>query len=169
MQGKPEVSELLQKLCSWAVITMLDFHPRKESMPTTLVYKVAEEGSYQVKADPADAGTLDELLEATRSRLALVGGDRTVEGYALIVDSLAEVSGVPGDHHLAGGGELPADRPTISVFLGDREHEQGVLVVQAYKERLIRGGAQPLGAPLIIEGPASLLHGGPTAHGLDGC
>ena len=43
------------------------------------------------------------------------------------------------------------------VFLGDRGHEQGVLVVQEYKERIIRGGAQPFGAPLIIEGPASLL------------
>lgn len=40
---KPEVSELLQKLCSWAVVSMLNFHPRKEGMPPTLVFKTEED------------------------------------------------------------------------------------------------------------------------------
>ena len=83
MQEKPQVSELLQKLCSWAVITMLDFHPRRASMPTTLVYKVAGNSSYQVEADSADAGTLEELLEMTRSQLVRIGEDAAVEGRDL--------------------------------------------------------------------------------------
>lgn len=157
MQEKPQVSELLQKLCSWAVITMLDFHPRRASMPITLVYKVAGNSSYQVEADSADAGTLEELLEMTRSQLVRIGEDAAVEGYALIVDSLAGVTGLPDKRPSAESGEASSGRPTIFVFLGDRGHEQGVLVVQEYKERIIRGGAQPFGAPLIIEGPASLL------------
>lgn len=155
---KPEVSELLQKLCSWAVVSMLNFHPRKEGMPPTLVFKTEENSSYQVQADPHGHATLDEIFRTAREQLERIGETETVQGYALIVDSFEDVEGLPTICPVDENGETyPDDQPTIFVYLGERDNEQGVFVVQAYKGRPIRGGATPVDAPLIRCGPASML------------
>jgi hypothetical protein len=156
--GKPEVSEMLQKLCSWAVISMLNFHPRKEGMPPTLVYKTEENSSYQVQNDPREHGTMEDIMSAAHDQLARIAEEETLQAYALIVDSLEDVSDIPTRRSIDGKGEVfPEDQPTIFVYLGEKATEQGVFVVQAYRGRIVRGGAIPLDAPLILEGPTSLI------------
>ena len=153
---KPKVSEQLQKLCSWAVITILDMHPRKGGMSPTLVYKRAEEGSYRVEVDSGFRESLAAVLQSAR---LFLGSDERIEAYALMVDSEGEVSGLPELRPSDDEGKpYPSEQPTLFVYLGERGSDEGVLVVQCYTKRPIRGGAAPLGAPLIMHGPDSLLY-----------
>ncbi|MGN0034188.1 MAG: hypothetical protein ACI364_00455 [Coriobacteriales bacterium] len=155
---KPVVSDQLAKLCSWSVVSMLNFHPRREAMPPTLVYAIEERSSYQVKADLGGHQTLSEIFADARRQLAMVAETETPRAYALIVDSAEEVVGLPPLRSFdAAGTCFPESQPTIFVFLGEREQEAGVFVVQAVKQRVIRGGATTMGAPLILPGPDSLL------------
>jgi hypothetical protein len=160
---KPDVSDQLAKLCSWAVISMLNFHPRKEAMPPVLVYKTEENSSYQVQADLGIHDTLDELLSAAGVELERVGAEETVCAYALLVDSVEDVEGLPALRSFDDAGNpYPPEMPTLFVYMGERETQGGVLVVQAFKARVIRGGATPVDAPLILSGPDSLLFGAQT-------
>ncbi|NTU88502.1 MAG: hypothetical protein HGA54_01130 [Actinobacteria bacterium] len=153
---KPPVSEQLQKLCSWAVITLLDMHPRKGGMPPTLVYKRADEGSYRFEVDSGAHGSLDTVLENARLFLENNG---EIEAYAILVDSTEDIFGLPESRPSDDGGNpYPSGQTTLFVYLGERETGEGILVIQCYSKRPIRGGAAPLGAPLIMHGPDSLLH-----------
>lgn len=154
---KPYVSERLQKLCSWAVITMLDMHPRKGGTTPTLVYKRAGEGSYRVEVDTGSHGSLAAVLQNARLFLE---NDEGIEAYAVMIDSEGEeVLGLPESRPSDDEGTpYPSGQSTLFVYLGERDTCEGVLVIQCYAKRPIRGGATPSGAPLIMRGPDSLLY-----------
>ena len=155
----PKASELIAKICSYAVITLLDYHPRKEAMNNALVVKLASEHGYRVLADPVDQPNLQGVFDASKLALQeLADGGETVEAYVVAVDSFMGFEDMP---------ELPAADPNgepyaegqrfILMFAGEAVQPKGTMVVQAYKNRRWRPGAAPLGAPFIGDGPDSLL------------
>lgn len=157
--SRPQVSERLAKLCSWAVITMLESHPRKGGMAPTLVYKSVEDGGvYQTQMSMRAYESLDHIFDEARTALRELAEAKTVEAYALIVDYVEDIPDVPAVRAFDDvGNERPPEQPTIFVYLGERDRREGVMLAQSYRSRLMRGGAVPQGSPRIMPGPDSLL------------
>lgn len=162
---RPQTSELLQKLVAWAVITALDVHPTRESMAPLLVYKRVGKDDYESEIDENVHTSMEAVFDGARKRLAKLDD---VEGYVLIVDSVDRFEGFPAQRPKdLSGRDYSEDQPTIAAYLGEMGEKAGVLAIQPYRIRRLRGGATPLGAPLIIGGPDSLLWEHPD-EALDG-
>lgn len=152
---RPEVSEALQKLCAFAAVSILEMHPAKESMAPTLALKRKGRDTYDLETDPCEYTSIEEVLAAAKERLS---ADEDIEAYALFIDSADQLSGFPLERPFdQAGNSYPEAQPTACLFLGERGNPCGVRVVQPYKARFIRGGATPLGAPLVTSGPSLLL------------
>lgn len=152
----PKVPEVLGKLCSYAVITVLDAHPNKTSMAPSLVVKNEDSDAYLLQVDLGELDSLEAVMDGARQQLAR---QPKVEAYALLVDSTDLLPGFPERRPLdESGNPYPEGTPTMAMYLGTRDVPEGFLVMQPYRRRRIRGGATPMGAPLIAHGPDSLLN-----------
>ena len=155
----PKASALIARICSYAVITLLDYHPRKEAMNNALVVKLESEKGYRVLADPVDQPSLQGVFDASRLALQeLRDGGETVEAYVVAVDShmgYQDLPPLPGSD--PNDKPYAADQRFILLFAGEAVQPKGTMVVQAYQNRRWRPGAAPLGAPFISDGPDSLL------------
>lgn len=152
---RPQISLCLQKLCAYAVITVLEGHPNKESMAPTLALKREGSEVYTTEVDLRDHEDMESVRAAAHDRMAQEPG---IEAYVLMVDSTDMTPGFPEERPVDNEGEpYPAGTPTVAMYLGERGEEHGYLVIQPYRRRRIRGGATPVGAPLILAGPDSLL------------
>lgn len=157
-EQRPRIGSRLQKLCAYAVITVLEGHPNKESMAPTLALKREGSEVYTTEVDLRDHDDMVEVLAAARDRMTQ---EPSIEAYVLMVDSADLIPGFPGERPVdTEDRPYPEGTPAVAMYLGERGGEQGYLVIQPYRRRRIRGGATPIGAPLIVEGPASLLDAG---------
>lgn len=88
----PKVPEVLGKLCSYAVITVLDAHPNKTSMAPSLVVKNEDSDAYLLQVDLGELDSLEAVMDGARQQLAR---QPKVEAYALLVDSTDLLPGFP--------------------------------------------------------------------------
>jgi len=152
---RPQIPERLQKLCSFAIITVLDGHPNRESMAPTLALSRTDRETFTTEVDLREYDDIAGVLQAARERMAT---EPAIDAYVLLVDSADETPGFPEERPVGeDGSPYPAGTPAMAMYLGSRESPRGYLVVQPYRRRRIRGGATPMGAPLITDGPESLL------------
>ena len=154
-EQRPEVSDRLAKLASFAMISVLDFLPSAEGVHISLVLKREGHNSPQAESVFSEDTSVDEALAHAREHMEK---DSTIEAYALVIDSQSKLAGFPDARPVDEcGQEYPPDQPVAAMYAGERDEQQGILVVQPYRRRFFRGGATPVGAPLIVQGPDSLL------------
>ncbi len=158
---KPQVGELLQKMCAWAVVNVLNMHPARTGMPPTVVYKFANEEGYRAEASSGYYESLDDIFASTRTALIEQRDNEKqgeVEGYVLLIDLAEDLPELPNMRPPDDGGDpyLPA-QPVVFMYMGEAHKDEGFLVIQPYRKRMLRAGAVTVGAPLILPDPPSLL------------
>lgn len=145
----------LRRLVAYSVINVLEVYPGKEPQAPVLVIYDERVDDYRMAADLRDHTTVEGVLEGARVQLE---GEPDVGAYALVLDSREGLAGFPEERPLDDAGrECLDEQPVIAVYLGEKGDLDGSLVIQPYVRRLFKGGATPLGAPLLVPGPASLI------------
>ena len=165
--------EALAKLFSYAVPTLLGMVRRRELLPPLLVIKREGDSSYFIEPIEEELRGVDDLLEYTKRRIQNDLADRTARAgqddcpTAITAYGCAYDQRTPGftaaephdDMAESGAVDDPVHdtaNMALAVLGGCDASPAGVAVVQRFKPKLF-GGAALLGAPVIAQGPASLL------------
>jgi hypothetical protein len=153
--ARPEVSDQIAQLAAYAMVMVLDCLPSDEGVHVSLLTKRGEGNDIRTEAVFGDSTSIDEVLNSAREYMS---SDPTITAYAIIVDSQSNLEGFPTERPLdAKGRPSPDDKPVVAMYTGERGTEDALVVIQAYRRRRFRGGATPVGGPLMLLGSHTLL------------
>lgn len=167
------VPEQLAKLFSYAVPTLLGMVRRREVLPPLVVIKREADEEHFVEPIEEEMRDVDDLLEYMKRRIANDEADRAaragqdgcpsaITAYGCAFDQRTEGFQAVAPHDGVLGTEEVDDpahdtaNMALAIVGGCVDSPAGVRVTQRFKPRFL-GGAVMLGAPVIEQGPSSLL------------